>query len=501
MRPFHAIRTCPAWSSPFGYRAGVAAVAVIAVALITGARGALAASPCGTGGQYSQSGTTATCTYTSAGTEDTFTVPAGISSLDVTAIGAHGGSGTNGSGSNGPGGLGARVSNDALPVTPGAGLWVDVGQPGGSNTCPAGAVPGGSFDGGASGFCSGGGGGSSALLTAPRASATLTGNVATDSRLLVAGGGGGGAQFFAGANAGDSTVTGAGAGGCVGPGGAGGVGPTDGTNGGGSGGCPGTGSVGGTGTAAVGGTGASTGAGGGGGGGGWFSGGGAGGGGGGGAGSSYGGAGPSGGISIATASSTDQPQVLVSYTLAAPTASITTPAAGATYAQGQVVGSSFSCTEGVGGPGIKSCLDQDGNPSGTAIDTSTPGQHTLTVTATSDDGLTGQSSATYTVTAACQDNTGAYGNGFASGFNAGFSSGFNSGFKDGFRSGFKHGLRGSRATAIAAQTPQDPCAPTFDKGFGSGFNAGFSSGFPSGFRSGFKDGYRAGRKKRHRHHT
>jgi hypothetical protein len=61
------------------------------------------------------------------------------------------------------------------------------------------------------------------------------------------------------------------------------------------------------------------------------------------------------------------------------------------------VNSSFSCIEGAGGPGIASCLDQNGQPSGTAIDTSTPGQHTFTVMATSNDGLTGRSSVTYTV--------------------------------------------------------------------------------------------------------
>ena len=83
-----------------------------------------------------------------------------------------------------------------------------------------------------------------------------------------------------------------------------------------------------------------------------------------------------------------------------PTASITTPASGATYTQGQIVDSSFSCNDGMGGPGIGSCLDQNGQPSGTAIDTSTTGSHAMTVTATSEDGATGTASVTYTVTAA-----------------------------------------------------------------------------------------------------
>ena len=82
---------------------------------------------------------------------------------------------------------------------------------------------------------------------------------------------------------------------------------------------------------------------------------------------------------------------------AAPTASIATPANGATYALGQVVKSSFSCRDGAGGPGVTSCLDQSGHPSATPIDTSTTGAHTLTVTATSSDGQTGRASVTYRV--------------------------------------------------------------------------------------------------------
>jgi len=84
----------------------------------------------------------------------------------------------------------------------------------------------------------------------------------------------------------------------------------------------------------------------------------------------------------------------------APSASISAPASGATYAVGQVVDSSFTCADGAGGTGIASCLDQNGDPSGTAIDTSTTGQHTFTVTATSKDGLIGTASVTYTVAGA-----------------------------------------------------------------------------------------------------
>ena len=83
----------------------------------------------------------------------------------------------------------------------------------------------------------------------------------------------------------------------------------------------------------------------------------------------------------------------------APLVSITTPASGATYRVGQAVDSSFTCGDGAGGPGIASCLDQSGRGSGAAIDTSSPGSHTFTVTATSSDGQTRSASSTYTVRA------------------------------------------------------------------------------------------------------
>jgi hypothetical protein len=133
------------------------------------------------------------------GTEQTYSVPAGVTALRVKAVGAAGAPGTNSKA--GSGGLGALVSA-TVPLPPGTStVYVEVG-------C-AGSVGTGGFDGGGSAG-DGGGGGASDVRLDPRS----TGLTPTDSRLVVAGGGGGGGVCsLPGGTAGDGSVTGAGLGG------------------------------------------------------------------------------------------------------------------------------------------------------------------------------------------------------------------------------------------------------------------------------------------------
>jgi hypothetical protein len=370
---------------------------LIFAALIAGAPAAAADSPCGSAGTYAISGSTASCTYTAAA-EDTFggATLTGVQVVDVLAIGAPGGT-AEVIGGGAAGGTGARVAA-VLPLS--GSLYVEVGSVGqsGDDGGAGGFNGGGNYSGG--GGPGGGGGGASDVRTMPSADA---GSLA--SRLVVAAGGGGGG----GGETSPVPVGGSGAAGSLetGPplvadGGAGTGSDTSAGAGGTStgGGTAGSGSCGGAGAGTLG-----TGGGGvchgGGGGGGYY-----GGGGGdnanpnagaGGAGSSMG---PAGTV-FDTALASDTPEVVISWEVRAPVATVTSPASAALYALDSRVPTTFTCAEGTGGLGISSCSDSNGgHGSAGTLDTSTAGIHSYTVTATSADGETGTATVSYVVAGA-----------------------------------------------------------------------------------------------------
>jgi hypothetical protein len=169
----------------------------------------------------------ATTTFDSTGAEQMFTVPAGVTSLNVVAIGAKGGNGAPSDTPSGAGGLGGRATGE-IPVTPGQILFIEVGGNGTTPTAGAAGVAG--FNGGGAGGASGdatnghGGGGGGGASDVRNVSATATGTL--DSRLVVAGGGAGG-----GGNSGLAAGTGGGKGGAAGTDGATGTAGTAGVGG------------------------------------------------------------------------------------------------------------------------------------------------------------------------------------------------------------------------------------------------------------------------------
>jgi hypothetical protein len=359
----------------------LAGLAVLALIQFPGAQGAWGAT---------------TQTFFSPG-DHSFTVPLGVTSITVTAIGAGGGNCT-----PAHGGRGAAITA-TVPVTPGEALVAAVGGPGGPcNGNYVGGVGGGG--GGGAGTRGGtGAGGGGASVVAP---GTFIPELAQ--ALVVAGGGGGSTSFLESDNGGDAgspgtdgTVAGSGGGaGTQSSGGAGGVAGTNAQAG--SAGSFGTGGAGGDGDLAPDGTAA----GGGGGGGGYFGGGGGGGSaqlqeaGGGGGGSSFVVAGATNASGTLTSSGAEI-MITPNFTVA-PTATISAPRSGGTYTLGQVVQTTFSCADAPGAPGIASCVDSNGTTRTMSggrghLVTSSVGTFTYTVTATSHDGLIGRASITYSV--------------------------------------------------------------------------------------------------------
>jgi hypothetical protein len=127
--------------------------------------------------------------FTFTGSEQTYTVPAGVANVTITAIGGAGGTPSSGGGLSG--GRGATVTG-VVAVSPGQVLYVHVGGNGDVGL-------GGYNGGGASGVTqqgakAWGGGGASDVRTAPESA----GAASIDSRLIVAAGGGGSAGIAAG---------------------------------------------------------------------------------------------------------------------------------------------------------------------------------------------------------------------------------------------------------------------------------------------------------------
>ncbi len=160
-------------------RRSLLSVALAASLTVAGAGLALAA-PTALPDGCAQAGQTVTCSYAFTGSEQTFTVPAGVSSVQVVAVGGAGGA------SRPDGGQGATVSGTLTGLRNGTVLYVEVGSAGGAGGEEVVPGPGGFNGGGAGGARAGGGGGASDVRTVSRSE---TGTL--DSRLVVAAGGGG----------------------------------------------------------------------------------------------------------------------------------------------------------------------------------------------------------------------------------------------------------------------------------------------------------------------
>ncbi|MEW1677674.1 Ig-like domain-containing protein [Streptomyces noursei] len=164
-------------------------VATAIVPLTAAAATASAAEPCGAGGVFT-SAPQPTCTYDAVGT-DTFTVPDGVTAVDVDLYGGEGGSAAGYIDphpvvSGAPGGLGGET-RATLPVSAGQTLQLTVGAAGipGSSRHGEFARPGGTGHGSGGGGAHGGGG------SGGGGSDVRIGTFDGSDRVLVAGGGGG----------------------------------------------------------------------------------------------------------------------------------------------------------------------------------------------------------------------------------------------------------------------------------------------------------------------
>ncbi len=368
-------------------------------------------------------GSRVTCTFSFTGAEQTFVVPSGISSVQISAVGAPGSSAST------AGGAGGTARAELSGLTSGSTLYVEVGGPGQAYASSTGG--GGWNGGGASGqglqsvLAAGGGGGASDVRTVSCGSSCAAGGAAASlaSRLVVAGGGGAGGldaslpglSIAGGVGGAAGSAGGAGADSQYGDGG--GRGGGAGTR---PGGPPGTagaaipggvsGDAGQSGGLGDGGAGGNLYGAGGGGGGGYYGGGGGGGsaatlndeqrswggGGGGGGGSSYA---PGGSTGVAASTGTP-PSVSISFSARPPMASISSPASGGIYPIGQHVPTRFACADSSDGSGIHTCRDSNGSTSPGALKTTTVGAQTYTVTATSKDAQSATAKITYTVAGA-----------------------------------------------------------------------------------------------------
>ncbi len=161
-------------------RSAVGAALVLGMGVMPLAGTAWAADPC----SAPDSNRVVTCSYAFTGSEQTFTVPSGVTEVQVVAVGGAGGVSVD----DGNPSRGARASGTLTGFVAGQVLYVEVGGAAtGGGTCAEFVTCNGGFNGGGSNQLeAGGGGGASDVRSQSR---VLAGSL--ESRLVVAAGGGG----------------------------------------------------------------------------------------------------------------------------------------------------------------------------------------------------------------------------------------------------------------------------------------------------------------------